>query len=447
MSALHVQLLLTGNELMSGDIVDSNSAMIAQQLKELGIEIKRKVTVSDDLSLLIEEIQYISQQADVLIINGGLGPTVDDLTAQALALAVKQPLKQHPDAHQHLIQWCQNRKTPLTEQNLKQAMLPKEAKIVANRIGSAVGFEVVLNNCQIICTPGVPPELRVMLDEQIVPTISKKVPEHIKTHVTRLQVFGFGESGLQKVIDEQLNDWPQEVELGFRAASAVLEVKLTTRTIEAQQLKVKWLPNLLKLLGDHVFNIISDKPMTLAESVVNLLQKAQLKLTLAESCTGGLIASHITKVSGASQVFEAGFVTYSNEIKNKILAVSQQTLSGYGAVSEQTIKAMAYGALEKSSADYTIAVSGIAGPNGGTEEKPVGVVWLAWGNKDNLHTACLLIPGNRAFFQHTVANIGLDLMRRLLIGSNEVPRYIRERQFPKRPPVNELKTRVNQGNN
>ncbi len=429
MPALTVQLLLTGNELMSGDVVDSNSAMIALKLKELGIELKRKVTISDDLALLIDEIKHLSKQADVLIINGGLGPTVDDLTAQALAQAAEQTIALNDDAHTHLQHWCQARNTSLTQQNLKQAMLPKEAVIVANRVGSAVGFSLTLNNCEIICTPGVPPELNIMLDEQIIPALSEKLPQHLKTHVTRLQVFGFGESGLQKIIDEQLPDWPEDIELGFRAATPLLEVKLTSRTPAAAQLKAVWLEKLATLLGEHIFNVIESKPLSMAEIVVDSLQKQQKKITLAESCTGGLIASKVTKISGASQVFEAGYVTYSNNIKMKMVNVKPSTLEQFGAVSEACVIEMAQGALLHSQADVAIAVSGIAGPDGGTDEKPVGTVCIAWGSKDNMQSCSLLIPGNRNYFQEIVATTALDLIRRHLSQSSELPRYLVERKL------------------
>ena len=429
MSTINVQLLLTGNELMSGDIIDSNSAMIAQQLKNLGIELKRKVTVSDDLTLLVEEIIHLSHQADVLIINGGLGPTVDDLTAQALALSANLPLAQHTTAYNHLQEWCKKRNVELTEQNLKQAILPQGANIVANSIGSAVGFSLILNNCEVICTPGVPVELKMMLNEEIVPYLSKKIPEHLKTHVTRMQTFGIGESALQKLIDESFANWPAEIELGFRAASPILEIKLTTRTLTALQLKQQYCEKIQQLLGDHIFNLIDEIPISLAQCVVNLLHSKQSKVTLAESCTGGLIASNLTKVPGASQVFEAGFVTYSNSMKTKILAVSPETLQQYGAVSENCVLAMAKGAIQQSSAEYALAISGIAGPDGGTIEKPVGTVCIAWGSINNLQVVSLLIPGNRVFFQNTLAAISLDLIRRLLIGSVEEPRYIKERNI------------------
>jgi len=425
----NVQLLLTGNELMTGDIVDSNSAMIAQQLKELGLDIFRKVTVADNLSTLVDEISRLAKQADILIINGGLGPTIDDLTAQALAQATQVELVEHSEALEHLTAWCNRRGAELNAPNLKQAILPQGCTIIANNQGSAVGFKVTHLACDIYCTPGVPRELKTMLAEQISPDIAKKLPEGLISDVTRLQVFGLGESTLQKMIDEQLPDWPDNIELGFRAGMPLLEVKLSTTNPKDHNSKSAWYTKLVNVLGDHIIAKIENTPLSLAKHILLKLADKNLKITTAESCTGGMIASLLTNEAGASTCFEAGFVTYSNNMKTTLLDVSKKLLAQHGAVSEEVVLAMAQGALEKSSADFVIAVSGIAGPDGGSMEKPVGTVWLAWGHKNNLKTIGLLMPLPRSYFQKYVANIGLDLIRRELIHSTQTANYIVERKF------------------
>lgn len=413
---------------MSGDIVDSNSTMIAQQLKEFGIEVKRKVTVADDFELLVNEINSISQQADVLIINGGLGPTTDDLTAEALAAAANIKLTEHPQALEHITSWCQQRGAELSAPNLKQTILPEGCNIIANTVGSAVGFNLTLNDCDIYCTPGVPHELKVMIDNEITEKLQKKLPETLEVHTTRLQVFGYGESALQKLLTEQFPDFPEALEIGYRASMPLLELKLTSRTTQDKILKQQWLEKIKKSLNDHIIHEITDKPSTLAKEVFKLLQKNKHTLTCAESCTGGLIASLLTREPGASSSFHAGFVSYSNDIKESLLDVSPKTIQQHGAVSQETVIAMAKGALKKSSSDYTIAVSGIAGPDGGSDEKPVGTVWIAWGDRHHIDSISLQIKANRWYFQQSVAAISLDLIRRLLIGSTNEPRYFVERK-------------------
>jgi nicotinamide-nucleotide amidase len=423
MTTAKVHLLLTGNELMTGDIVDSNSAMIAQQCKSIGMKISRKITLADDLHLLADEISTLTKNADILIINGGLGPTTDDLTAQALAIACNLPLEQHPVALAHLQKWCEQRNAHLGKANLKQAILPKGCDIVANRVGSAVGFSLTLNGCQVFCTPGVPSELKIMLDEEIIPALASQSSFTAEMDITRLQLFGIGESTLQSMLVKEFPHWPKEVEVGFRASSPLIELKLTIEKYVHLPLKTQLIEKIKILLNDHIIEEIKDKPRTLSEIVLQLCLQKKLKITTAESCTGGLIASQLTKTSGASASFEAGFVTYSNEIKSKLLNVNENTIEKYGAVSEETVREMAEGALASANADLVIAVTGIAGPDGGSKEKPVGSVWIAWGSKEKIYSHYFCIKGNRGYFQHAVSARSLDLIRRFLIKSDRVPLY------------------------
>jgi nicotinamide-nucleotide amidase len=424
-SQLRVQLLLTGNEIMSGDTVDSNSAMIAQRLGDAGIGVYRKVTVGDDTALLTAELAAMTAAADVVIVNGGLGPTIDDLTAQILATVAGVSLREHPQAVAHLQQWCARRNLQLNAANLKQAMLPEGADIIDNPVGSAVGFAMTVGGCRVICTPGVPSELSAMLGG-IVEELAARLPNRAQRSVLRLQTFGLGESTAQQIINDGVRDWPPEVELGFRAGAPQMEIKLTVSGAAARAAQQHCRAQLEELFGDH---IIGDGDITLAQKVLALLRERGASLTTAESCTGGLIASMLTRVPGSSDGFHAGFVTYSNAIKQSVLGVSPDTLALHGAVSEEVVREMALGALHRSGADYAIAVSGIAGPDGGTAEKPVGTVWLAWGSRDKLRTRGLCWPVERTLFQTMIAAGGLDVMRRMLLGIDEEPRYFGQRRM------------------
>jgi len=422
---LRIQLLLTGNEIMSGDTVDSNSALIAQRLAEAGLGVYRKVTVGDDIALLTSELAALSASADVVIVNGGLGPTIDDLTAQVLASVAGVPLVEHPRAVLHLRRWCQQRNLQLNAANLKQALLPAGADIVDNPIGSAVGFALTLGTCRVICTPGVPGELAAMLGG-IVAELAAHLPQPSARSVLRLQTFGLGESTAQQIIDDGVRDWPAEVELGFRAGAPQMEIKLTIAEAAARPAQQRCRAQLEQLFGDH---IIGEGDITLAQKVLALLRHRGASLVTAESCTGGLIASLLTRVPGASDAFHAGFVTYSNAIKQSVLGVREETLAQHGAVSEEVVREMALGAIARSGADYAIAVSGIAGPDGGSAEKPVGTVWLAWGGRDTLRTRGLCWPVERTLFQTMVAAGGLDMLRRMLLGIEQEPRYFDQRRL------------------
>ncbi len=423
-----IQLLLTGNELMSGDVVDTNSTMIAKKLEEKGLSLQRKVVVGDDVVLLKQEIESISTMADVLIVNGGLGPTVDDLTAEVLADVVEQGLEENEFALSHLESWCTQRNFRLDGPNRKQAILPKGVAIVPNPVGSAVGFSIEHNNCLIICTPGVPSELKAMLDQTILGLLTDRFTGLNETSVYHLPVFGLGESTIQRMIGEAIPSWPASVELGFRASLPLVDVKLTIQSSEDEKARERCLVELRALLGAHV---VAEQETSMPKVVVDLLLQQGKTLATAESCTGGLIASQITAISGASAVFEMGVVSYSNRIKHDLLNVQSMSLEEHGAVSEAVVREMALGALQQSQSDYVIAVSGIAGPDGGTELKPVGTVWVAWGGEGKIDAQCLYFPGPRIYFQQLVAAVGLDLIRRRLLGVDEAPLYFKQRRLPR----------------
>ena len=416
----NVALLLTGNELMSGDTVDSNSSRIALALGERQIAVSKKITVGDDPALLRASLRELCREAGVVIINGGLGPTEDDLTAEIVAEVAGEQLADHPDAIAHLEEWCEKRGLELNASNLKQAHLPASADLVDNPIGSAVGFTVEIEGCLVITTPGVPVELTAML-----PEICERIGDRVgsgTTYIRRLQTFGIGESTIQELVNARSSDWPEGVVLGFRSGLPQLELKLQVYDESLLEARDRAETLLTELIGDHIIGEDSDQ---LAMALQRALVEQAMSVTTAESCTGGLIASLITKEAGSSQVFGAGFVTYANASKQKVLDVPESELSSHGAVSEPVVRSMLRGALAKASADIGIAVSGVAGPGGGTEEKPVGTVWLAWGTETKNDAIRLQIPGSRERFQILVAAIGLDLMRRQVLNLPPIPHYIK----------------------
>ncbi|WP_439107364.1 CinA family nicotinamide mononucleotide deamidase-related protein [Congregibacter sp.] len=420
-----VQLLLTGDELMSGDTVDSNSALIARELAGLGLTPCRRVTLGDDRQALAREMSTLASDANVLIVNGGLGPTIDDLTAAVLAEVADSGLEEHPDAVSHLEQWCEKRGLVLNAANRKQAMLPAGCTLIPNPVGSAVGFSMVVSGCLVLCTPGVPGELRAML-----PIILERLRERfgitLQKDILRLQTFGLGESTAQQLVVDNHPDWPEEVVLSFRAGAPQLEIKLSVTRAEDRPLREQCHDWLQSLFGDH---IIGEGDTRIAEAVINLARESGITLSCAESCTGGMIASMLTQIAGASDVFPGGFVTYSNALKQSVLGVQASTLESEGAVSEATVKEMVSGALDASGADLAVAVSGIAGPGGGSAEKPVGTVWLAWGDRQRVETVCLCWPVERVLFQTMVAAAALDVLRRRLAGIDKQSSYFDQRRM------------------
>jgi nicotinamide-nucleotide amidase len=377
---------------------------------------------------LCAEISRLAGMSEVLIVNGGLGPTSDDLTAEALARVAGVPLVENSTAMAHLETWCGRRGLALNAANRKQAFLPQGAELIPNRVGSAVGFRLHHLGCEILCTPGPPGELRPMLEEHILPWLAAQYPNSEPVVITRFQLFGIGESSLQELIRREMPDWPAEVELGFRAGAPLLELTVSSFSKAAQPARIACEARLRTLLANHVIGMGDD---TLPSRVVALLAARGEHVALAESCTGGLIASVLTEVPSASRVFEAGYVVYANRIKERALGVCPATLEAHGAVSEQVVREMAAGALRESGAEHALAVSGIAGPGGGTAGKPVGTVWVAWGSAGNIRARELYFPVARKLFQTMVAATALDLLRRDLESITAEPRYFRERRVPR----------------
>lgn len=422
--APRLQLLLTGDELMSGDTVDSNSALIARELGVVALRPDRRVTVGDDRAGLVRELAQLVTQSDAVIINGGLGPTVDDRTAEVLAEVAGVELTEHPGALEHLLAWCERRGLPLNDANRKQAHLPAGCDLLPNPVGSAVGFVMEAGNCLVLCTPGVPGELRAMLPH-VIDRLRERFAVRDRRQILRLQTFGLGESTAQQLVNDRFPDWPDEVELSFRAGAPQLEIKLSVADETGLPLRDECRARLEALFGDH---IVGEGDMRIAARVIELARDAGRTITCAESCTGGMFAQLLTQIPGSSDVFPGGFVTYSNAMKHSVLGVRETTLEEHGAVSEATVREMLGGALERADADLGVAISGVAGPGGGTRDKPVGTVWIAWGDRDGIETVCLAWPVERVLFQTMVAAAALDALRRRLLGISEQSFYLRQRR-------------------
>jgi len=418
MAIPQVALLLTGNELMSGDTVDSNSALIATHLGDAGLEVGEKCTVGDDPIKLHAALDRLTRSYPAVVINGGLGPTRDDLTSEVVADLAGRGLVQHPEALIHVENWCARRRITPNPANLKQAMLPEGCTLINNPLGSALGFAMDINNSLVLTTPGVPAELSAMLEELVQRLAAQMGGE--SRHILRLQTFGIGESSVEERVKQFGADWPDEVTLGFRAGMPQLELKLSVASEANRREQERARALLNQALGDH---ILGEGDCRLAAQLQSVLRERGQSMTTAESCTGGLIASMMTREPGSSAVFGAGFVTYANTAKRDQLGVPEAVLAEHGAVSEPVVKAMLLGALSRSGADIGIAVSGIAGPDGGTDDKPVGTVWLAWGTPQDLRTHCTVVSGSRQLFQNIIAAAGIDLIRRHLLDLPPLPHY------------------------
>jgi len=409
------EILVIGDEIRSGALVDSNAAYIAQKLEQTGIEVARHSSIGDDPAEIVIILKEISQRSDIAVVVGGLGPTADDLTAATgTADAV---MGFDAQAQATIENFFKARYRPPTNAHKKQTRLPAGVQFLDNSVGTAFGFQIKIERCEFFFLPGASFEMRRMLADQVIPRIKKlQGPNLGVRRIESLTIFGLTESATGDQLDGFEQRFPQ-INLGFRTEFPEIQVKFYAHGANEEGLRAelekatRWV---CRKLGNKVF---SDNGESMAEVVGRLLRQKNAFLAVAESCTGGLIADLLTNVPGSSDYFVFSAVTYSNQLKTKILDVNARTIDRYGAVSEHTAKEMARGVRQVSAATYGLSVSGIAGPGGATDDKPVGTVCmgLADANAVNGYRFNFTFD-NRWMNKRIFATAALDLLRRHLLG-------------------------------
>ncbi|MCE9680207.1 CinA family nicotinamide mononucleotide deamidase-related protein [Shewanella sp. AS1] len=424
---MKIEMICTGEEVLSGQIVDTNAAWVANELMELGIEMQRRVTVGDRLEDLIAVFQERSQEADIILVNGGLGPTSDDMSSLAMAMAKEEELVEFSEWRTKLEDWFSRNGRVMTTNNLKQAMLPRSAVMIDNPVGTACGFRVKLNRAWLFFTPGVPSEFKLMIKDQFIPFVQSQLTSHSPVALHKLLTLGRGESVLAEGLASLA--LPDGVSIGYRSFMPYIEIKLFARGNSA----IALLPDVIQRVREQLGNcVVADNCDSLAKSVHQLLIERGGSLSLAESCTGGMIASQLVAFAGSSAYLDQGLVTYSNESKVKVLGVSPQTLDDHGAVSIATVEAMAKGARDLLDSDYALATSGIAGPDGGTEQKPVGTVAIALATKQGVYSQMLKFPARSRELVRTLSTaVALDMLRRELLQQAVIVDYPSYQRFSK----------------
>ena len=369
------EILATGDEIRSGALVDSNSAYIAEEIEALGIKITRHHCVGDDENELTTILLELAERADIIVVTGGLGPTLDDLSREAAARAAGVSLEQNDKVLKKIETFFISRQKTMSENNAKQALFPQGATILENPIGTAPGFSLKIGRGTFFFLPGVPAEMRKMLKQQVVPRIQLNLKESYHYKTATISTFGLGESALEEKLSEFPDLFPG-IKLGFRASFPEVQIKFYLKNSNEQAL-VKEQEEATKWIKEKLGNkIVSLTGQSMAAVIGDLLIQQKATLAVAESCTGGLIADWLTDRPGSSGYFLLSAVTYANEAKERVLGVEHTTLEKFGAVHEETAKAMASGVRKISGATYAIATTGIAGPSGGSPEKPVGTVYL-----------------------------------------------------------------------
>ena len=408
-----MHIINIGNELLFGKTINTNAAFIAEKLLDIGIEVKKSIVIADDPDTIFKTIGDSFEETDWIITTGGLGPTKDDMTKNVIAQYFEVGFEVHQLTLDAMIKMFADRGWEIDDINKKQADIPVGAVVLPNKNGTAPGLWIEKNNKTLIALQGVPFEMQAILLESVIPLLKEKYKgAHAVVH-KNLLTCGVGESMLAQKIENWENALPKEITLAYLPAPGQVLLRLTARANEetvAKQLIEKELPALIDIIKPY---LVSTKNETLVEVVSNILKKNKKKLALAESCTGGYIAHLITSLSGSSQFFEGSIVSYSNEIKQNILNVRDVNLKKHGAVSELVVTDMAINTMSLFETDYAIATSGIAGPNGGTEEKPIGLVWIAIATPTRVVTQKFLFGknGGREVIIKRAAMAALNMLR------------------------------------
>lgn len=410
---MHIEVINTGTELLLGDTINTNAAWLGQQLSALGLVPVRQTVVPDGMAIM-DAVEEAARRSDLLILTGGLGPTNDDLSRECTAQLLGLPLELNAGVMAHLEGYFSKRNKPVNEATKRQAMVPKGAVVMPNPHGTAPGLYVPPEcgagkglSCAIFLTPGPPREFKPMIENEVIPRLLQMRPDLRNREIVYLKVTGMGESDIVERVEKQLEAIPG-LELGYCIGRGDVDVRLSGPEVAVKQGR----EIVVTAIGDY---IASEDRKVLEEVIVDLLRSKQQTLALAESCTGGMIASRVTDVSGASAVLGYGCVTYSNEAKTRLVGVPAELISTHGAVSHPVAQAMAEGALSVSGADHALAATGIAGPTGGSEEKPVGTVFVALASRGQAtEVRKLFFPAGRDRFKLLTSQAALEMLRRRL---------------------------------
>ncbi len=380
----NASIITIGDELLIGQVIDTNSAWIAQQMNKIGIKIIRRVAVGDNWNEIWSSLEEESSHADIIFITGGLGPTADDITKPLLCKYFEGKMVVNQQALENVTTLFEKVfKRPITERNLKQAEVPDTCEVLLNTRGTAPGMWFEKNGKIFISMPGVPTEMKGLMEDIVIPALIKKSTLPYITHRT-LVTFGIGESMLADLLVDFEAKLPDQIKLAYLPNFGMVRLRLSVienNEAQAEELINRQFHELSVIVKDYLV-ILEDAPME--KALASLLMQRKQTVCTAESCTGGYISHLLTSIPGSSAYFKGSIVAYSNETKVNLLGVEKETIDQNGAVSENVVTEMVRGAIEKLSTDYAIAVSGIMGPEGGSAEKPVGTVWIAVGNKYNV---------------------------------------------------------------
>lgn len=408
-----VELISVGTEILLGNIVNTNAAYLSEKCAAFGLSLYYQCSVGDNEERLTATLETALSRSDIVILSGGLGPTKDDLTKEVAAKVMNKTLILHEESKQSIEAYFAKRNVTPTDNNWKQAMIPEGAIVVPNDNGTAPGVIIEENGKHVILLPGPPNELIPMFEKRIIPYLSKLQSGIICSQIVK--ICEQGESRVETQIAD-LMDKQSNPTIAPYAKTGEVHLRVTAKAEnekEAKKLIKPMVKELKSRFGEDIYT--TDENTTLEKAVVDLLLAKELTISTVESCTGGMLSARLTNVPGVSEVFKVGNITYSNKAKRKLVGVKKTTLDKYGAVSEQVAKEMAKGSANITKADVTVAITGIAGPDGGSEEKPVGLVYIACFVCGTTTVKRYQFSGNRTKVRESTVAAALTLMRRCIL--------------------------------
>ena len=410
---MKAEIISIGSEILRGQITDTNANFIAKKLVELGIDLEHISVVSDNPESLLSTLKLAFQRSDLIITTGGLGPTEDDITYQTIARTLNLKLIKYPEAEENLKKILKKINKRISPSNLKQVYLPEGAKIIINQYGTAPAMILEKDN-KIICSfPGVPHEMKNLIEENLIPYLKEKFPPSMIKKSKILKITGLGESSVNELIRDYMNK-QTNFSFGIYANPEDIQVQVTTQAPtekEVEKLLQSSINQLTKILGNYIYG--SDEE-TIEEVVGNLLKTKKLKLAIAESCTGGMLGEMITRIPGSSEYFQGGVISYNTKVKEDLLKVPSEVIKKYGEVSVQVARIMAEEVRRCCHSDIGISITGIAGPGGATEKKKVGLVYMALADGKKTITQKHQLFGNRQLIRLRAARRALNLLRNYL---------------------------------
>ncbi len=406
---MNAELISVGTELLLGEIVNTNAQYISTQLAVLGISVYYQTTVGDNRDRLLSALSAAFERSDIVILTGGLGPTADDITKEMVAEFFGLKLVRDNTSEQRIKDYFKRINSNAVPSNFKQADMPEGCIILENNNGTAPGGIIEKDGKIAVFLPGPPSEMKPMFEESVFPFLREKSPERLYSR--EINTFGIGESKLEEMLKPIMTGQTDPTIAPYAKDSGVM-LRLTTKARTAEEADSRFEPveeQIREIAGDIIYGYGAEE---LQDSVYKLLKEKNLKIATAESCTGGMLGEFLTSVPGISEFYEMGVITYSNDMKIKLLGVSAQTLDEYGAVSEQTAKEMASGVLRVSGADIGVGITGIAGPGGGSEEKPVGLVYVGIADsKGGVECRRLTLAGTRDRIRRVTVKNALNAVR------------------------------------